>query len=262
MSEPIFMRIGEGSTVDLPELVGAMSNFLGLLREVDSSVAKRKSGNLKWRVTTLKNDPSPLVGVTPTTRRAIADTSEFVERELISNVVSLTERGERNQFLSDAALTRVQKIAKTAPKLGPSSIYSSDRGSLTLTTSVTVKTLTQVRDLTSVRSVSFGTISGNLDTISVHNGLEFRVWDTDSNRPVRCYLDPKQRKQAMDLLGLPVVVVGMLKADRHGRPVSMMVETFDAVTKPSSLPTIEEMRGLIPNFTGGLSLKEFFEDTD
>lgn len=30
----------------------------------------------------------------------------------------------------------------------------------------------------------------------------------------------------------------------------------------ASLPTIEEMRGLIPNFTGGLSLKEYFEHED
>jgi hypothetical protein len=264
MAEPIFMRVGERNTVDLPEFVRATGNFLGLLQEVDSSVAQRKTGNLRWRVTTLQNTPSPIIGVTPVVvrRRAVIDTSERVEREVISNVASITERGERNRFLSDAALTRVERIARTSPKLGMSAIYTSVNESINLTTAITVKTLSQVQDLTNPKSISFGTVVGSLDTISVHKGLEFRVWDEDTKRPVRCYLHSKQKAQAMELLGARVLVTGMLKADRYGRPLSMSVETFESVSDPKSLPSIEEMRGLIPNLTGGLSLKEFFEDCD
>jgi hypothetical protein len=261
MAEPIYMRVGEGSTIDLPEFVRATGNFLGLLQEVDSSVAERKAGNLRWRVTSLQNNPSPIIGVTPLLRRAVNDTSARVEHEVISNVLSLTERGERNRFLSDAALTRVENLAKTAPKIGGSSIYTDVKNSVTLTT-ITVKTLSQVQDLTNPRSVSFGTVIGSLDTISVHQGLEFRVWDEDTKRPVRCYLQAKQKAQAMELLGARVLVTGMMKADGYGRPLSMTVEAFDSVSSPISLPTIDEMRGSIPDFTGGLSLKEFFEDCD
>jgi hypothetical protein len=262
MTEPIFMRVGEGNVIDLPEFWRATGNFLGLLQEVDSSVAERKSGNLRWRVTTLQNDPSPLIGVTPVLRRAVNDTSQKVGREIITNIDSLTERGERNRFLSDAALTRVEKLAKTAPRMGASAIYTAAKESINLTTVVTVKTLTQVQDLTNPKSISFGTVVGSLDTISVHSGLEFRVWDEDTKRPVRCYLHHKQKAQAMELLGARVLVTGIVKADRYGRPLSMQVETFDSVSIATNLPTIEEMRGSVPDLTGGLSLKEFFEDCD
>ncbi len=263
MAEPIYMRIGEGNRIDLPEFVRATGNFLGLLQEVDSSVAERKTGNLRWPITTLERTPFPIIGVTPLVvrRRSVMDTSEQVEREIIANVGSITERGERNKYLSDAALTRVEKLAKTAPKLGISTIYTNTKN-INLTTTITVKTLTQVQDLTNPKSVSFGTVVGNLDTISVHSGLEFRVWDDETKRPVRCYLHPKQKAQAMDLLGAKVLVTGMVKADRYGRPLSMVVETFDSFSSPANLPTIEEMRGLIPDFTGGLSLQEFFEDCE
>jgi hypothetical protein len=40
----------------------------------------------------------------------------------------------------------------------------------------------------------------------------------------------------------------------------MEVETFDAVSDPAYLPTIEEMRGSIPGLTGGQTLKEFEDD--
>lgn len=263
MSEPIYMRIGERDTVDLPDFFRATGNFLGLLQEVDSSVAERKTGNLRWRVTTLRDNPSPLIGVTPVLAvRRLDDTSAKVEREIIGNVVSLTERGERNKFLSDAALTRVEKLAKATPRIGASTIYTGTNDSLKLTTIISVKTLTQVQDLTSPKSISFGTVVGSLDTISVHNGLEFRVWDNETKRPVRCFLDSRQKAQAMDLLGVRVLVTGMIRADRYGRPLSMQVETFDSVSNLNDLPSIEEMRGLIPDFTGGLSLKEFFEDSD
>ncbi len=264
MAEPIFMRVGERSIIDLPEFWRATGNFLGLLQEVDSAVASKKNGNLRWRVTTLQNEPAPLIGVTPILlgRYIGSDTSARVEQEIITNVASLTERGERNKFLSDAALTRVEKLARTTPTVGESAIYTASNGSVTLTATVTVKTLNQVKDLTCPKSVSFGTIVGNLDTISVHNGLEFRVWDEETKRPVRCYLDPKQKTEAMDLLGARVLVTGMAKADRYGRPLSMQVETFHSASISIDLPTIEEMRGSIPDLTGGLSLKEFFEDCD
>ena len=262
MAEPIYMRVGEGRSVELPELVGAMGNFLGLLREVDSAVAQKKTGFLRWKVTALERDPSPLVGVTPLLQRnAVDDTGFRVEREVITNVVSLTDKGERSRYLSDAALSRVEKIAKTATKIGESTIYTSQTGNVALSTKVTVKTFDQVREMTSIKSVSYGTIVGSLDSISVHRGKEFRVWDENIKRPVRCRFDMRQESRAKDLLGKRVIVTGMIQADRYGQPVAMTVESLDGA-ELGNLPTIEEMVGLVPNFTGGLSLKEFFEDTD
>jgi len=256
------MRVGEGHTVELPELAGALGNFLGLLQEVDSTVSEKKSGHLRWRVTTLQNDPSPLVGVTPIlVRPAFIDTSFRVEREIINNVVSLTEKGERNRYLSDAALTRVEKIAKTATKIGDSVIYTAKKEGIALSTRVTAKTLTQVRDLTNIRSTSYGTVIGNLDSISVHHGLEFRVWDENIKRPVRCRFSEKQKASALALLGSRVIVSGMVSADRYGQPVSMSIETLDGAAL-EALPSIEEMIGLLPDLTGGLSLRDFLEDSE
>jgi hypothetical protein len=261
--EQIFMQIGERG-VDLADFNTASQSFLGLLEEVDSSTARRATGNLIWRLSTLREEPAPLVGVTPfvrtVRRRPLDDNSAKVEREVIGNVNSITETGERNKFLSDAALLKIERIAKTAPKIGPSAIYIGNNEAVPLRTTVTVKTLKQVKDLTQPKSISFGTLIGSLDTISVHNGLEFRVWDNETKRPVRCILDARQRTRAMELLGIRVIVTGMMRADRYGKPLSMQVETFDAVGDPLYLPTIEEMRGSIPSLTGGQTLKEFLED--
>ncbi len=261
MAEPIYMRVGEGATLELPEFVGAAGEFLGLLRDFDSSIAESRDGNLKWRVTTLERFPKAIVGVTPTPRKPSSDTGERVERELITTVSAITDYGERRKLLSDSALSRVERIAKMAPKIGASTIYTSVKN-VPLETVVTVRTLKQVEEINSVKSISFGTVTGSLGSISVHRKREFRVWDEQTDRPVRCYFDASREGQAKELLGQRVVVTGMIKADRNGRAISMVVEDFQFVALRTDLPTIEEMRGLVPNFTGGLSLTEFFEDLD
>ncbi len=259
MVEPIFLRVGEGTVVELPELVGAMNDFLGLLREFDSTVAQRRAGNLIWRVTTLEKAPAPIVGVTPFTKGALNDTSERVERELISNVSALTKRGDREKLLSDAALNRVERIAKMSPRIGPSLIYTSVKN-VPLVTIVNVETLKHVKELTAVQFTSYGTIVGCLGSISVHKGHELRIWDQQTDRPVRCHFNEARESQAKDLLGKQVVASGMVKADRYGRPISMRVEEFDSFIASVNLPTIEEMCGILPDFTGGVSLRQYFED--
>ena len=260
MAEPIYMRVGEGQPVELPHLVGAMSNFLGLLRELDSAVANNKKGQLRWKVTTLKDTPSPLVGVTPLLQRtAKRDISVQVESEMINGVQRLTDRGERSKFLSDAALTRVERIALTSTVIGESAIYTETSGPLRLSTRINVQTLSQVRELTSPKSISFGNVVGNLDSISVHKGREFRVWDENLGTPVRCSFASTHEGRAKELLGKRVIVSGMVQSDQNGQPLSMQVETLDASALNTPL-SIDDAMGLIPDFTGGLSLREFFED--
>jgi hypothetical protein len=263
MPDPIFMRIGEeGNAVELPQLVGAMGDFLGLLRDVDSAVSNKKSGNLRWRVTTLSKSPSPLVGVTPFLPRPTSrDTSAAVEQEVIGNVVSLTEKGTRTKLFPDAALDRIVRIAKNSSKIGDSEIYTSKSDGVIYRTSVSVKTFTQIQEIRNVKSVSFGTVIGSLDSISVHKAKEFRVWDESTDRPVRCKFKGDLLSSARDLLGHRVIVSGMISADQSGLPISLVVESLLGF-ELGNLPSITDLMGAVPNLTGGLSLREFFEDFD
>ncbi|MGA2650433.1 MAG: hypothetical protein ABSF28_07910 [Terracidiphilus sp.] len=270
MPEPIFMRIGETKTVELADLSAAIVNFLGLLRDVDSTISDKRMGNLRWKVTVLRDDPFPLIGVTPVPfKPTLRDTSIEVQREVIGNVISLTEKGERSRLFSDAALDKVERIAKTAPKIGGTTIYTAQTGEFNLQTKVTARTLTQIRELTQVTSRAFGNIIGDLGSISVHKGLEIRVWDASLKRPIRCNFKHEGRgaeakeieAQAKDLLGKRVLATGTINFDRNGMPLKMLVHSLKDAPMPT-LPPIEELMGSIQHFTGGLSVSEFLEDSD
>jgi hypothetical protein len=256
------MRIGEQDRIDFADFVTALNNFLGLLKDVDSAVAHRKNGNLQWRVTTLRKDPLPIVGVTPTQRRAVEDISGVVQRQVLTNMTSLTATGERNNYLSDSALSRVERLARTTPKIGASVIYIDTQDEVKPSTTINQQTLSNVRDLTDVKSRSFGTICGELGSISIRRGDEFRVWDEDTGRPVRCNFARKDEAKIKDLLRSRVMVTGIVNSNRYGLPLSIQpIDSIDAASLEDS-PTIEEMAGLVPDFTGGLSLQQFFEELD
>jgi hypothetical protein len=69
-----------------------------------------------------------------------------------------------------------------------------------MTAAITEKTLTQVLDLTAVKSRSFGTVAGELGSISIRKGNEFRVWDEDTNKPVCCDFPTRDEAKIKDLL--------------------------------------------------------------
>lgn len=261
MAETIYMRVGEQDKVDFADFVDALTNFLGLLKDVDATVAQRKTGTLNWRVTALNRDPHPIVGVTPYLRRAMNDISSFVEREVVRNMATLTMNGERNKFFSDAALARVERIARMTPRIGSSIIYIDTREQMNISTTITQQTLSHVQDLTDVKSQSFGSVIGELGSISVRRGNEFRIWDEDSNRPVRCSFSQIEEKKIKELLRHRVIVTGIVSSNRYGLPLSVSIESVDKADI-GDLPTIEEMAGLVPDFTGGLSLQQFFEEMD
>ena len=261
MAETIYMRVGERDIIDFADFVGVCNQFLGLLRDVDSAVAVKKSGNLRWRLTSLERRPYPVIGVTPKLRRAMNDISGFVERQVIGNIASLTSKGERNRYLSDSALSRVGKLAKTTPRIGSSVIYIDTKQPTPASTDITPVTLSQVRDLTDVKSKSYGMVVGELGSISIRRGNEFRVWDENSKRPVACSFRPDQEDLVKQLLRHRVVVSGFVNSDRYGFPLSVnsgLIETAER----GDLPSIDEMNGFWPDITGGLSMKEFFEDSE
>ena len=56
-------------------------------------------------------------------------------------------------------------------------------------------------------------------------------------------------------------MTGTLRSDRYGKPLNMVVHSFnDAPMK--DLPPIGDLMGAVPNLTGGLSIGEYLEDFD
>lgn len=263
MAETFCMRIGEYDRPDVQDFLIALHNFLGLLRDIDASIAQKKTGNLLWRVTDLRKDPIPIIGVTPFVFKKHQDSSQSVQREVFGNLAMLNEKGEWSQSLPYAALVRVEKIAKTTPNIGSSVIYIDSRQAVETpapTATITRQTMEQLEILRDPKSAAYGTIYGELGSICIRKGNEYRVWDEDSGRPVVCAFNTSEEEDVKNLLRKRVAVTGMVQFNSHGWPISVQQIESRQRVEDEDLPTIAEMVGLVPNFTGGVSLEDFLEE--
>jgi len=259
MSRTIFLRVGERDRVPLNAFIDSLRNFLRVLQDLDATISRDPRGSVIWDVVSLQKGSPPVVGVAPTRRRGLQDCSEAVEEQFLTNARLLDAQGERTRYFSDSALVDFERIAKRTKRLGTIAVYTNGSGAAITEGVITERTLRNVRELTGVKYSAYGSVIGNLDSISVHRGNEFRVWDETTKKPVLSKFRKGELERVKSFLGVRVTVSGILNSNSAGMPVCIAVDEIDPVEQ-RDLPSIEEMSGLVENFTEGKSLKQYLED--
>jgi hypothetical protein len=258
MSQTIFLRIGERDRIPLAAFIESLRDFLGMLRDLDATISKDTKGSVIWEVVSLQQNSPPIVGVYPTPRsKKVPDVSAVVAAQVLRNTYLLTTGGQPTQFMSSSALDYLEALAGKAKRYGPSAVYVNG-SCLKQESPITEKTLEHVQHLTHVTFMGYGSVVGNLESITVHKKNEFRVWDETTHKAVTCKFQPQQEDIVKALLRHRVTVSGMIYANSTGAPIKLDVEGLEA-TERRALPTIQEMSGLVSDFTEGKTLKEYLE---
>lgn len=260
MPQTIFFRIGTRNRVPLQDFIGALQNFLGLLRDVDSTVANDKQGSVIWEVVSLKQNSPPIVGVTPLLRPEKQDMSEVVAIQVMDNIERLNHGGEPTKYMSFAGLTKIERLALKSRTLGDHEVFTTANGQPARSSIIAEPTLERVQQITGVSYSGYGSVSGRLEAISVHQRNEFRVWDDTTAKPVKCAFELNQEPKIINLFHKRVRVFGNLASNVNGIPIRIQVEDIEELPAASTLPTIKEMSGLVDNFTEGKPLKKYLEE--
>lgn len=258
MSDTIFLRVTK-DRIPFKAFVASLKNFLLLLQDFDKTISHDSRSSTIWEVVELQKTNPSIIGIAPTQKRGRPNVATIVEEQLIANTISLSNVGERNRYMSDAALLNMENLARLTPKLGLISIYTNGDGQHKKEANITETTLENVRHLTAIRYSALSSIVGNLDAITVHNDNEFRVWDERRNKPIPCKFEEKDFDRVKDMLKTRVRVFGIVRSNSTGKAIEITVKDFEPAPL-KTLPTIEEMSGLVQNFTGGKSLKEYMEE--
>jgi hypothetical protein len=258
MARPIYLQLSAPDNRFRPSvLLAAMRAFWAMLQDVDAAASRDPRGTVDWKITAI-NTGSPLVAafegesVLPN-----VDNSAVIREQLIRGLKHLSETGERPVYYSDSTLINAKKLAAQRRYLSEVKVYSDEEQAI-----VQSELTARVDSLTSTRYESVGAVVGSLDSITVHNGYEFRVWNEVNGRAVRCRfpLDEELLNRVKDYLGKRVMVYGDLKANAQGEATVVQVEGFEPYSSDVELPTIEEMSGLVDDITGGLSLADYMKE--
>ena len=107
---------------------------------------------------------------------------------------------------------------------------------------LTPRIIASVERLLSGTHTEFGSVEGRLRTLSDTDGnIQFVIYDDLFGKGVNCFISDDLASHAVEAFRKRVIVQGMVKYDRDGRPLSIKVEAIRKFRDPSELPSLTEL---------------------
>ena len=238
--------------------INALRHFWGMLRDLDLAISKGRTGSIHWEIESISKN-SPAVVTFRGRSLTAPDSLDRVERSCIVGLKQLSQ-GQRLPDYSDAAVKKALQLASLHSHRKPGGLNLIQVSTDSNEVDVGPHTVDGIQSLIKVKYESLGSIVGNLDSISVHRGNEFRVWEELEGRPVTCRFPDILLERAKEALGSRVLVHGDIKSNFRGQRTLVMVHGFEPYPQNSELHTIEQMSGIIDDLTDGMPLGEYIED--
>jgi hypothetical protein len=163
-------------------------------------------------------------------------------RAVTDGMTKLQRRAVRPPFFSDAALREAKTLADLRPKSVESIRFRRGQKQVEVTGQLSVN----VDELIGPKYEGLGTIEGTLEAITIHGRHEFSIYDALDNRRVRCTFGaaiPLAEIKAG--FGGRVSAYGTIHYRASGEPVSVDVESFEALPDDADLPSADDVRGLL-----------------
>jgi hypothetical protein len=256
MNDMIFLKLaGYNGVVPARQFIDALYIFLGLLRDLDATIASDTRGTLEWEMGVISKQSPARVGYLGRSRYRGENFFPRVTDECVRGMRTLANRPERSPSYSDSALYKAERLAKLTKRAFAEIDIELGQEEVP----VTLRVAENVEILTKQIEEEEGSVVGNLDAISVHRGNEFRVWDENTKKAVRCFFPEGLLEKAKNSLKRRVMVVGKTRINKLGNVVSVEVSDIEAYPTDAELPTVEQMSGSIKNLTGDLSLRDYMK---
>lgn len=102
-----------------------------------------------------------------------------------------------------------------------------------------------------------GSVEGSLDAVNLHDNFRCNIYDLFSGNRIECHFRAELIEKIRVGLKRRVQAFGLVRYNRHGRVLSILAEDIKVFPEENQLPSIDEIAGLTPGITGGLSAEEY-----
>ena len=103
---------------------------------------------------------------------------------------------------------------------------------------------------------TIGSLIGRLGQIDVDNRREFRLFDRHTDWATPVTYEPEHLGTLTDALGEIVIVSGELWRGANSKPLRLAFTKLEVIDV-DNLPSVADVSGIAPDFTGGLSSEEY-----
>lgn len=114
-----------------------------------------------------------------------------------------------------------------------------------------------VDTLIGVHYEEIGSVEGRIEAVNIHKGYHFGIYDFLTERRVDCSFPDTMLGEVVAILGKRAIVYGLRRTNARGEPLSIRVDRIQRLRSSDELPSAAELRGIDPDFTGGMDAAEY-----
>lgn len=234
MSDLNFEIFTEQGVVPVPTFRKAIENSIYLLNQFDAGIAHRGRGVLDWFVDRVSsngdgNGGGPhhfafhFVSQLRTSRALPEIPPNFaprVTKEFLEGVKDIEVECETPPYLSEVALSKAAEFgAMIRQRKATGFRFTADQQMVDITDQVEAN----VQKLIGKKTVSYGTIAGRLEELSIHGGPKARLYHELTQKVVTCvFTDDYKFRTAADAFGRIIFATGEIHNNVKGDPIRLL----------------------------------------
>ena len=229
-----------GEAVSVESFIAVAKKLTDLLRELETSMTGGHA--LEWHIADLRIGSAHL-GMRPHTEAPQGvESAPPIIAAALDGLAVVEGTAERPPHFSDQALRDAQSLVNAAKRHeGSLSVFGGD-GAESRQVPVSQRLVAHVDELLGAASVAFGSLEGRLEALTVHDSIAFSIYDSITNRRIRCDCSRETLDVAMKHFGKRVSVSGEVRFNL-GEATSMKVDEVHPLgTGP--LPQTKDILGL------------------
>lgn len=232
-----------GDAIPLMTFLDAAYNLGALLSELDVTISG--SRNLDWVIADLSLGSANLAVTPVPVDEDALDQSPVIISATLKGLEIIEKAAEWPEYFTDEALLRAKKLVGLINgRVERIAVFGNAGEGGTKRIRVTQRVAANVDQLIGTSTVAKGSVEGTLETLTIHGGTAFNVYDMITLRKVRCVCDRKTLDELASALGKRVLVEGEVRYNVYGQPISIKVEQHRILRTADQLPQAKDIRGL------------------
>lgn len=251
------LRAAGGDSVQLlaTDFVRQMQSLLSALKHTDLSVTLGTKPSIEYRVVGLtQNSPATVVLEAVSLPEDGPDPISVVAA-FFGGLRDVITRGKAPEFLSREVFENLREmLAPIGDTVSGGFLeYGGERIDLDVATKKAIDKVVETDE------VSFGTVSGMVESVNIHNNANiFRLYPIIGADRITCHFPDSIREHVKDSLGSYVTIFADLRYKWRARfPYEAYVKDLEIMPSDDGLPTFDQLRGLAKDATDGLPSVEF-----
>jgi hypothetical protein len=230
----------DDQAITMTEFGKAVEHFLALIRDVSSVVAPAKD-KTSWYIDIYGGSAG--LGVRAKSGVYSIDEVHRIREAVLDGLKQITT-GFRPAMFTDSALSHSKTLAALVnQRHEPLTIRV--WGGRENVVALSREVATKANSLLAPAYEDDGSVEGVLKRADGHDKRELAIFDTITDRGIRCFVDDELLREAGRFWFKRVEVLGKVRYRSDGQPVSVHARDIIPFPEPEDIPTIEEMRDLL-----------------